>query len=75
MLSVQSWTWVQAASVERILDRQKGRREDDGCGEFDYVDIERCWRAISSVSRLRSFAFQLAMATSLDEMYPRRGTL
>ena len=34
-----------------------------------------CWRAISIVSRLRSFSFQLAMATSLDETYPLRGTL
>ena len=34
-----------------------------------------CWRAISIVSRLRSIAFQSAMATSLDETYPRRGTL
>ena len=35
----------------------------------------QCWRAISIVSRLRSLAFQLAMATSLDETYPLRGIL
>ena len=32
-----------------------------------------CWRAIRIVSRLRSFAFQLAMDTSLDGKYPLRG--
>ncbi len=37
--------------------------------------LGKCWRAIGIVSRLRSLAFQLAMATSLDETYPRRGTL
>ena len=37
--------------------------------------LGECWRAISIVSRLRSFAFQLAIATSLDETYPLRGTL
>ena len=34
--------------------------------------LGECW---SIVSRLRSFAFQLAMATSLDETNPWRGTL
>ena len=37
--------------------------------------LGKCWRAIGIVSRLRSLAFQSAMATSLDETYPRRGTL
>jgi len=37
--------------------------------------LGECWRAISIVSRLRSLAFQLVMATSLDETYPLRGTL
>ena len=39
------------------------------------LDSGNCWRAISIASRLRSFAFQLAIATSLDETYPLRGTL
>ena len=37
--------------------------------------LGECWRAISIVSRLRSLAFQLVMATSLDETYPLRRTL
>ena len=39
------------------------------------VISHRVGRRLVSSPDLRSFAFQLAMATSLDETYPRRGTL